>query len=141
MTHLRVCITWVESTRAWKGILQSMTKLMLNINTFIQNNFFSNKFRPFKYVLKEPDFSFNSDPWKWWVASSRLLFVFQKSFILAKRKWSAAWFHHISIALNLVYNRNKLFKTLHYWSRDMLNFDHLDKGLGRVSPEHFVHDF
>ena len=68
MTHLGVWVTWVESTRAWKGILQSMPKLMLNINTFIQNNFFSIKFRPFKYVLKEPDFSFNNDPWKWWVA-------------------------------------------------------------------------
>ena len=37
--------------------------------------------------------------------------------------------------------RNKLFKTLHYWSRDMLNFYFLDKGLGRVFPAHFVYVF
>ena len=49
--------------------------------------------------------------------------------------------HYISIALKLAYNTNKLFKTLHYWSRDMLNFDFLDKGLGIVSPAHFVYDF
>ena len=69
------------------------------------------------------------------------LFAFKKSFILGKTKWSAAWFHYISIALNLAYNRNKLFKTLYYWSRDMLNFDFLDKGLGILSPAHFVYDF
>ena len=43
--------------------------------------------------------------------------------------------------LKLAYNRNKLFKTLHYWSRDMLHFDFLDKGLGIVSPAHFEYDF
>ena len=73
--------------------------------------------------------------------SSRPLFVFLKSFILGKSKWSAAWFHYISIALKLAYNRNKLFKTLHYWSRNMLNFDFLDKGLAIVSSAHFVYDF
>ena len=61
--------------------------------------------------------------------------------MLGKSKWSAAWFHYISIALKLAYNRNKLFKTLHYWSRDMLNFDILDKGLGIVSAAHLVYDF
>ena len=79
---------------------------------------------------------------KWgWETSSRPLFVFLKSFILGKIKWSAAWFHDISIALKLAYNRNKLFKILHYWSRDMLNFDFLDKGLGIVSLAYFVYDF
>ena len=73
--------------------------------------------------------------------SSSPLFVFLKSFILGKSKWSAAWFHYISIALKLTYNRNKLFKTLNYWSRDMLNFAILDKGLGIVPAEHFVYDF
>ena len=58
--------------------------------------------------------------------SSRPLFVFQKSFILGKSKCSAAWFLYISI----VYNRNKLFKILHHWSRDMLKFVFLDEGLG-----------
>ena len=59
--------------------------------------------------------------------SSRALFVFWKSFILGKSEWSAAWFRYISITLKLAYNRNKLFKALHYWSRDMLNFAFLDK--------------
>ena len=73
--------------------------------------------------------------------SSRPLFVFLKSFMLGKSKWSTAWFHYILIAPKLAYNRYKLFKTLHYWSRDMLNFDFLDKDLRIVSPAHFVHDF
>ena len=71
----------------------------------------------------------------------KLLFVSLKNFILGKSKWSAAWFYYISIALKLAYNRNKLFNTLHYWSRDMLNFEFLYEGLGRVSPAHFVHGF
>ena len=74
-------------------------------------------------------------------ASSSPLFVFLNCFISGKSKWSAAWFYYILIALKLAYNRNKLFKTLHYWSRDMFNFDILDKGLGIVSPAHFVYDF
>ena len=60
---------------------------------------------------------------------------------LDQSNWSAAWFHNISIALKLVYNRNKLFKTLHYWSRNMLNLEFLDKGLEMVSPLYFVYDF
>ena len=72
--------------------------------------------------------------------SSRPLFDFKKSFILAKSKRSAALFHYISIALKLAYNWKKLFKTLHSWSRDMLYFDFLDKGLGIVFA-HFVYDF
>ena len=55
--------------------------------------------------------------------------------------WSAACFHNISIALKLAYNRKKLFKTLHYSSRDILNFDLLDKCLRIVSPAHSVYDF
>ena len=46
-----------------------------------------------------------------------------------------------SIALNLAYNKNKLYKTLDYCSRDMLNFDFLEKTLGIVSPSHFVYGF
>ena len=48
---------------------------------------------------------------------------------------------YFSIALKLAYNRSRLFKNLHYWSRDMLNFDFLDKGLGIVSQAHFVYHF
>ena len=36
---------------------------------------------------------------------------------------------------------NKLYKTLEYWYRDMLKFDFLEKGLGIVSPSHFLYDF
>ena len=73
---------------------------------------------------------------KWYrETSSRQLFAF--CFLLGKSKWSAAWFHYISIALKLVYNRNKLFKTLRYWSRDIFNFDFLDNGLGIVFPPYF----
>ena len=50
-------------------------------------------------------------------------------------------FHNISIALKLVCNGNKLFKTLHYWSRNMLNFEFLDKGLEMVSSVYFVYNF
>ena len=45
------------------------------------------------------------------------------------------------VALNLVYSKNKLCKTLGYWSRYMLNFDILENGLGIVSPRHSVYDF
>ena len=44
------------------------------------------------------------------------------------------------IAIKLAYNGNKLFKTSHYRSRNMLNFDFLDKGLGIVLSAHFVYD-
>ena len=53
------------------------------------------------------------------------------------------------MVLNLAYNKNKLYKTLDFIklyetldiSRDMLNFDFLEKGLGIVSPPHFLYDF
>ena len=41
---------------------------------------------------------------------------------------------------HLVCNKTKLHKALGYWSREMLNFDFLEKSLGIVSPSHFVHD-
>ena len=53
----------------------------------------------------------------------------------------AGWFHYILIALKWAYNGKKLFKTSYYWSRDTLNFDFLDKGLGIVLTAHFVYDF
>ena len=46
----------------------------------------------------------------------------------------------MSIGFGLAYNKNKMYKTLDPGSRDMLNFDFLEKGLGIVSPAHFVHD-
>ena len=73
--------------------------------------------------------------------STRPLFVFQKNFTLGKSKWSPDRFYFISIAVKLACIRNKLFITLHYSSRDMLNLDFLDKVLRIVSPAHFVYDF
>ena len=42
---------------------------------------------------------------------------------------------------HLAFNKIKLYKTLDYWPRDILNFDFLEKALGTVSPPHFVYDF
>ena len=55
--------------------------------------------------------------------------------------WSAAYFQYISIALNLSCNKSKLYDTLNYWSRVMLNFYFLEKGLRIVSPPNFMFDF
>ena len=43
--------------------------------------------------------------------------------------------------MNLAYNKNKLYKTLDYWSSVMLNFDFSEKGLKVVYLLHFVYDF
>ena len=45
------------------------------------------------------------------------------------------------IVLNLSYNENNLYKTLGYWSRDMLNFNFSEKGLWLVSLPDSVYDF
>ena len=58
-----------------------------------------------------------------------------------KSKWPTPYFQYILIDLNLAYNKNKLYKNLGYWLRDMSNFDFLKKGLGIVSRAHFVYDF
>ena len=50
----------------------------------------------------------------------------------------------VSIYLNspqLAINKNKLYKTLDYWSRDMLNFNFSEKSLELVSPPHILYDF
>ena len=52
--------------------------------------------------------------------------------------WS---FQYISMAQNLAYNIDKLYKTLDYWSKNMRNFYFLEKGVGIVSVLHFVYDF
>ena len=36
----------------------------------------------------------------------------------------------VFLALNLTYNKSKMYKSLEYWSRDMLNFDFFQKGSG-----------
>ena len=49
--------------------------------------------------------------------------------------------HHTPIALKSAHNKNKLHENLDYWSRVTLSPDPLKKGLGIVSPPHFVYDF
>ena len=44
------------------------------------------------------------------------------------------------IALNLRYNKNKLYKILDCWSRDILNFNFPEKFLGLASPLDILHD-
>ena len=73
--------------------------------------------------------------------SFRLLFIFKKCLIWGKSKQSAPQFQYISIVLNLVYKKNKQYKTLEYWSRDMFSFNFSEKGMGLVSPPQFVYDF
>ena len=63
---------------------------------------------------------------------------FKKTFKLGKSKWSAVYFYYTSLGLNLSYNKNKLYKTLDYWSRNMLNFDILEKSLGLISPSRMI---
>ena len=55
--------------------------------------------------------------------------------------WSAGYFQYILLALNLQYNKNKLYKSLDCRSTDMLNFGFSGKGLGILSLPHFVYDF
>ena len=52
-----------------------------------------------------------------------------------KSKCSAALFEYILIVLNLAYNKNKLYKTLDYWSENMFSFNFLEKGLLKY-PHH-----
>ena len=68
--------------------------------------------------------------------------LFLNKLYRGKSKWSAAWFQYISKFLNLVYNKKKkMYETLDYWTRDMLNFVFLEKGLGIISPSYFAYDF
>ena len=75
--------------------------------------------------------------------SSRPLLFFNKKTQL-NMKWKQVVCNLVSIyfnSLNLLYNKERLYKTLDYWSRDMFNFNFSEKGLGLVSPPHFVYDF
>ena len=42
---------------------------------------------------------------------------------------------NILVVVNFVNSKSKLYKTLDYWSRNMLNFDFSEMGLGMFSPE------
>ena len=58
-----------------------------------------------------------------------------------KSNWSVALFWYNLIAFHLAYDKNKLHGNLDCWSRDMFNFDFLEKGLRIVSRPHFENDF
>ena len=72
---------------------------------------------------------------KWGRKTAPDLFFLKKALYEVKASGQS-----ISIFLNLE-NKNKICKTLEYWSSDMLNFDFLEKGQWIISPPHFVHDF
>ena len=73
--------------------------------------------------------------------SSRHFFIFKKSLKWVQSKRPAAYFQYISIAFNLSWNKIKLYITLGYWSRDMLNFNLLENGAWLVSSPYLVYDF
>ena len=66
--------------------------------------------------------------------------LFKKALYEVKARYLQLSFNIISIVLSFLYHENKLYKTLDYWSTDMLNFDFLEKGLVIVSAPHFVYD-
>ena len=74
-----------------------------------------------------------------WEAGSRSLCVFQKTLYEVKVSGLLLSFN-VAIVLNLTYHE-KLYITLEYWSGDMPNFYFSEKGLGLVSPPHFMYDF
>ena len=45
------------------------------------------------------------------------------------------------MTFNLIFHKNKLYKTLSYWSRDTSNFNFSEKGLELVSPPYSTYDF
>ena len=68
--------------------------------------------------------------------SSRPIFFFKKKALYWIKASRLQLGFTILIALKLAYNRNKLFKTFQYCTRDMLNFDILDKGLSEFFLQH-----
>ena len=52
---------------------------------------------------------------------------FKKALYEVKKQMAAAWFQYVSIAFNLAFDKSKLYKTLEYWSRDIPNFELLEK--------------
>ena len=78
---------------------------------------------------------------KWGSQTSSRALILKKCSIWGKSKWSTVTFQYILTALNLQYNKNKLYKTLNCWSRDTLNFNFPEKGLGLDSPPQFVYGF
>ena len=72
--------------------------------------------------------------------SSRRLYFLKKLNI----RWKQVVCSLVSIYFDspqMPYNKKRLYKTLDLWSRDMVDFNFSEKGLGPVSPRHFVYDF
>ena len=55
-------------------------------------------------------------------SQSSFFSFFLKKVEMGKTKLSAAQFQYILVALNLAYNKDKLYKTLDYWSGDIPKF-------------------
>ena len=85
---------------------------------------------------------------KWgWEIGSRPLFIFwiNLNFFLVNMRYQQvvcglASMHFDSSQLK-IQKKNKLYKTLGYWSRHMLNFNFPEKSLGLVSLPHFLYEF
>ena len=54
--------------------------------------------------------------------------------------WSVVSFQYNVKTLHLADNENKLHEALDYWSRDMLNFDFLEKSQGIISLPHLENE-
>ena len=85
-----------------------------------------------KYVFKKPSRKLGKK------TSYKTLLLFEKGVIWGKSKYSTVSFQYVSIVLNLVYDKRKLYKTFDYWSKDVLNFDLLGKVLEIISPSQFA---
>ena len=68
----------------------------------------------------------------------RLFFSYKK--VLYESKWSATCFNVLE-DLNLDTQWKQIFNFSGCWSRDILNFQNLKKGIGLAFPPHFVYDF
>ena len=75
------------------------------------------------------------------VASSRPLYFFKK----LNMRWKQVVCSLVSICFDSlqlpIQSKQTVYKILGYWSRDTLNFHFSEKGLGLVTPPHFVYDF
>ena len=133
------------------SIFQNLTsKIGSNSNfaTFMKKSQISNCHKNWLVIGMKLTFSGNAyliDRNKWW-KFQRNWRTFIDSLRWPWLEWTirekqVVCFHYVSIALKLAYSRNKLFKTLPYWSRDILNFDFLDKQLRISSPAHLCKIF
>ena len=72
--------------------------------------------------------------------SSIILFVFLKKLYMRYTGQHLSFNTFLKTSASTS-NENKWYKYFGCWSRDMLDFDFLEKSLGLVSLLHFVHDF